>query len=273
MIIVDAAWIFDVDGVITDPQEKKVKYPQTLDNIADKIKNGEPVALNTGRSLSWLIDRVLNPLLEKIENKKVLENFFAVGEKGGTWLTFNHQEEMQQYKDHSIFMPQFLQQQIRDLVETKFSQSMFYDSGKETMISTEMHDKYPIERYRKDQTQLKEYLIQLLEKNNLSSKFKIDPTTISIDIENKRVGKGFALERILKWLKAQKINPRQFIAFGDSRHDIEMAEKLYQENLPFEFVFVGNKDVFEGKEYPFPITYTQNRFDEGTLEYLRDHSR
>lgn len=49
---VDAAWIFDVDGVITSLQGKKVTEPQILDHIAKKPEAGEPVAFNTGRSWS-----------------------------------------------------------------------------------------------------------------------------------------------------------------------------------------------------------------------------
>jgi len=53
MTVVDIAWIFDIDGVVTNP---------LLVHIADKLKSGEPVAFNAGRSTSWLIERVINPL-------------------------------------------------------------------------------------------------------------------------------------------------------------------------------------------------------------------
>lgn len=267
---VDAAWIFDVDGVVTDPQEKKVKYPQILDRIASKINNKEPVALNTGRSLSWLIERrIINDLSERINDKKNLENLIVVGEKGGTWLTFDKDGTMHQHRDDSISVPESLQQKVRELVETNYPQSMFYDDSKQTMISAEMKDGYSIEEYKKDQALLNKQLVNLLEENSLSDQLKIDPTIIAVDVENKHVGKGFALERIFNWLKTKKIKPQQFIAFGDSRGDIAMAEKLNVENLPFEFVFVGNREDLEEKEYPFPITFTQKRFDKGTLEYLK----
>lgn len=265
-------WILDVDGVITDPKEKKVTHPQILDRIADKINNGEPVALNTGRSFSWLIEkRIISDISERVEDKNNLENFFVVGEKGGTWLSFDRNGTMQHHRDDSISVPESLQEQVRELVETKYSQSMFYDKSKQTMVSTEMLDGYEIEKYKKDQTKLSGELDKILHENNLTDKLKLDQTIISIDIEDNHVGKGFAIDRILKWLKERKIKPKHFIAIGDSRHDIGMAEKLHQERLPFEFVFVGNREMLEGKEYPFPITFTQNRFDKGTLGYLRKH--
>lgn len=275
-MIVNTVWIFDIDGVITNPSEKKVKEPQILVHIANKLKAGEPVAFNTGRSSSWLIDRVINPFLGIIEDKSVLENFIAVSEKGGCWVTFDKDGVMKQHKDDSISVPKSLQQQVKRLIEASYSESMFFDDSKQTMISTEMHDGFSIEEYieeyKKDQNRLVEDLKKILQKNNFFDKFKIDPTTIATDIENKHVGKGFATDRILEFLKEKGIMPKQFIAFGDSPSDIAMAEKLQERNLAFTFIFVDDKGELRGDEHPFPIIYTKNRSDKGTLEFLREHS-
>src|SRR3990167_214820 len=99
---VDTAWIFDIDGVVTNPTKKKVKKLQILDHIAKRLQQGEPVIFNTGRSLPWTIERV--------NDKRVLENLFAAGEKGGTWLTFGQDGKIQQHKDGSISIPSSLQQ-------------------------------------------------------------------------------------------------------------------------------------------------------------------
>ncbi len=190
-MIVETAWIFDIDGVVTNPSDKKVSEPQILSHIANKLKAREPVAFNTGRSSSWLIERVINPLLAMIGNRSVLENFIAVAEKGGCWVTFDKDGTMREHRDDSISVP---------------------------------------------------------------------------------VGKGFATERILDLLKKKGIKPKQFIAFGDSPSDIAMAEKLHERNLSFTFIFVDNKGELKGREHPFPIVYTKNRFDKGTLEFLGEHS-
>lgn len=271
MQTVNYMFIFDVDGVITNPQEKRVTEPEILSHIVRKLELDEQVALNTGRSLAWMINRVINPLLEKVKEKKILQNFLCFGEKGGTWITFDENGKMQHHKDESISVPKSLQDKVRNLINSEFSESMFFDETKETMISTEMKDGYSVEEYRKNQGILSKKLKKLVENDNLNEQLKVDTTTIATDIENKHVGKGFALDRILKWLQQRKIKPKQFIAFGDSRGDIEMAEKLNLENLPFIFVFVGNRENLEDKKYPFPMTFTQNRFDKGTLEFLREH--
>jgi len=266
--IPDFAWIFDVDVVITNPSEKRITESEILDRIIEKLEKDEPVALNTGRSLSWMIERVINPMLAKIENKRVLRNFFAVGEKGGTWLTFQDNGEMIEHKDESIKVPQELAQKIRELIESDYSDSMFYDDSKETMISTEMKDGHSLEEFKKIQKELNKKLEELIRQRHLEEELRIDPTTIATDIENMHVGKHFAIERILAWMRKQTIKPKQFITFGDSKSDIPMAQRLHQMGFPIQFIFVGNPNQLEGENLPFPTTTTKEKFDKGTLEYL-----
>ncbi|MDP2628884.1 MAG: HAD hydrolase family protein [Nanoarchaeota archaeon] len=267
MKTVDRMLIMDVDGVITDPKEKRITEPEILDEIVKRLEKGEPVGLNTGRSLVWMIDRVINPLLEKVKDKKTLKNFFASGEKGGTWITFDGNGEMQHHKDGSISVPESLQDKVRNLINSEFSESMFYDETKETMISTEMKDGYPIEEYSNHQIILNEKLQKLVDEDSSGKPLKVDPTTIATDIENKHVGKGFAVERMIEWLKNLGIEPQRFVTFGDSLSDIPMAEKLRSLNKKVELAFVGKSEI--KKSFPFPIIRPKKFFGKGTLEVLR----
>jgi HAD superfamily hydrolase (TIGR01484 family) len=259
--------IFDVDGVIANPQEKRVTEPEILTYIARKLEAGEPVALNTGRSLVWMIDRVINILFKKISNKKSLRNFFASGEKGGTWITFSDEGIIQYHKDKTISVPLILQKAVKKLINSEFSESMFYDETKETMISTEMNDGYQVEKYTQQQKKLNIKLQKLINDDNSDKALKIDPTIIASDIENKHVGKGFAIERILKWLNEKNIQPQRFITFGDSLSDLPMPQKLYEKKYNVEFIYVGKNKIAES--YRFPITYSKKSYGEGTLEALR----
>lgn len=265
-------YIFDVDGVISDPKEKRPTIEGVLDIIADKLSKNEPVALNTGRSLSWMIERVITPLLLKVKDKKSLQNFFAVGEKGGTWLTFDEEGRMEQHKDDSISVPSELQERVKQLVAEEFSETTFYDASKETMISTEMIDGFTTEEreqlYRPAQQGLVPRLEELLSERGMEASFKVDPTTIATDVENKHVGKDFAVRRILTWLELRGVvTPGKFIAFGDSKSDIPMAEELHRQGLSVELVFVGDKPI-NSDDFPFPVTVTKGHFEQGTLEYL-----
>lgn len=258
--------IFDVDGVIANPQEKKVTEPEILDYIIQRLEKNEPIALNTGRSLVWLVNRILDPILEKIKYKKIIQNFFASGEKGGTWITFDKGGVIQYRKDKTISIPLTLQKRVRNLIKSEFSDSMFYDETKETMISVEMKDNYEIEKFTERQIILIKKLQKIIIEENSDKQLKIDPTIVATDIENKHVGKGFAMERILKWLNEKNVKPQKFITFGDSLSDLPMPQKLYEKKYNVEFVYVGKNKII--KSYPFPIIYTKKFFGEGTSEAL-----
>ncbi len=269
-------FIFDVDGVLTNPAKKRITKPQIIDFIKGRLRTGNLIALNTGRSLSWTANRIINRFFEKTDDKKILKNFFVIGEKGGTWLTFDKNGNMKQFKDESISVPKFLQNQVRALITAKYSNLMFFDDSKLTMISIEMAEGVSIDQYNKAQGKLEQELKNLLSETNLDQTLKIELSIIAIDIENRYVGKDFAVKRMLLCLKEKGLSPKKYVAFGDSVSDISMAEELHKANLSFEFVFVGDRKLIAGKRLPFPTTLTDKLFDEGTAEYLekiKQHER
>ena len=269
MKVVDHMLIMDVDGVITNPQEKRITEPEILDQIAKRLEKGEPVALNTGRSIEWMKDRVLSPLAQIVKDKKMLTNFLAVGEKGGTWAEFDEQGNIIESKDDRISIPDNLKDDVRNIINTTYSDTMFFDESKLTMISTEMKDGYPIKDYEEKQRILADQLRTLLLDKGLESKFKADPTTIAIDIENIHVGKHFAVKRIIEWVKNKRISPKRYITFGDAfKSDVPMAQEIHSQGFPVEFVYVGEENV-QTSDYPFTINQPIARFENGTLEYLK----
>jgi len=264
--------IFDVDGVITNPQEKRITESEILDEIIKTLKRKEPVALNTGRSVSWMIEKVIDPLIKKIEDKTILKNFFAVGEKGGTWAEFDNQGHLIINKDENISVPDDLKNEVRNLIKNMFSDGMFYDESKLTMISAEMKDGHSLENYKEKQKILINEFEKILSKDKLNKRFKIDPTTITLDIENIFVGKHFAVKRIIGWVKEKGFKPQEYITIGDSfKSDVPMAEELYSQNLPVKFVYVGKEEINTSK-YSFPIKNTNKKYGEGTLEFLKSLS-
>jgi len=261
------AWIFDVDGVITNPAEKKVTELGLIDAIAKKIDSGDIVALNTGRSVSWMIDRVISPIKDAVRNKSKLINFLAVGEKGGTWAYFEN-GEMVAKTDEEISIPQSLENDVRRVIEDDFAGKMFYDESKLTMLSTEMIDGRSIQEYAQEQLVLIEKMKEIIGKSEYQSlDLKIDPTTIATDIQNPNVGKHFGARRIVNWLEKRGIKPTHIIALGDSQSDTEMAEEL-QDEYPVEFVFVGDKSKLDSSKLKKEPVFTEKRFGEGTLEFL-----
>ncbi|MFA6306647.1 MAG: HAD hydrolase family protein [Patescibacteria group bacterium] len=266
---VEHAWLFDVDGVLTHPSEKKVTEPEIFFQLIKRLEAGEPVALNTGRATDFMLEKIIEPLEKMVANKKILHNLLAVGEKGAVTVTFNDQGEKKLYIDESISVPEWLQKEVMALVNQRFSATMFYDKTKKTMISIEMLDNLELEKFKEEQNLLNQALAELLVKYKLTDDYKIDPSRIATDIENKHVGKHLGAGRALAWLDKKKIRPEQFIAFGDSPSDVAMAEELNRRGLKMQFVFVGERELLADKKMDFAVDYTENHCEKGVIEYMR----
>lgn len=264
---VDTAYLFDVDGVLSDPREKRVTEEGIYTSVIERLQRGEPVGLNTGRSTEWMEERIIRPILEKIQDKSVLANFVAIGEKGGTWITFDEQGNMHHGRAQAISVPEDLNERARRLVEEKYGDSMFFDATKETMISIEMHDGYDLAEFTRRQAQLTEELVQILSETGQEKIYKVDPTTIATDIESPHVGKALGADRFLQFLTDRDIKPVQFKAFGDSASDLEMADELERKGRQVDFVYVGDRAKLGNVTKDYPIEYVGG-FSQGTLEYL-----
>jgi hydroxymethylpyrimidine pyrophosphatase-like HAD family hydrolase len=265
---VKICWIFDVDGVITNPAEKKVTETGLINEIASKLDKGDVVTLNTGRSISWMSERVIFPIRDAVKDKNKLSNFLAVAEKGGAWAFFG-ENKFEVQVDKTISIPESLKEEIRSLIKNDFSDLMFYDESKLTMLSTEMIDGKPINEYTEKQHQLVSKMNEILLKPGyVTFGLKIDPTTIATDIQNSHVGKHFGARKIANWLKEKQISPKKIITIGDSQSDTEMAEEL-QDEFSVGFVFVGDPTKLNSGKFKYPPIFTEKRFGEGTLEYLQ----
>lgn len=283
---VPLAFILDVDGVVTDPTEKKVTEPEIFTQLENHLNKGNIIALNTGRSNEWMIERVINPLASKLSDKKALKNFFAVGEKGLTWASFNLQGELIQGVFNKEGQPvegfdlgEFLDietvehfktlgNEARELIRRKYSHSTFFDNSKKAMVSTEMKDGYNQPDFAREQKEFTSELHNILSDLNLVGKFNVDPTTIATDIQVPFAGKHLGAKRILSWLKSQNSAPAHYIAVGDSSSDLEMADELHSQGKSVDFYYVNPKKPLS-VEKPYSIHVTNKEFGNGTLEVFK----
>jgi len=265
------AYLFDVDGVLTDPKEKRVTKPEFFDQIIAILQRGEPVGLNTGRSIAWLVERFITPLIQNIEDKSLLQHFIAVGEKGGTWIIFDKEGNIHHEKMEELAISQDVIKEAKVLVERKYNDSMFFDLTKETMLSIEMHDGFELDMFHQRQKMLVEDLKQLLTKYKLQNIYHIDPTTIATDVESPNVGKALGADRFLKFLQEMKLEPQEFETFGDSKSDFGMSDELYRKGKQVRMIYVGDRSKFGESAREYPIDYV-GEFSKGTLEYLEAHA-
>lgn len=256
-----------------------------MEDIAVRLRQDEPVILNTGRSISWVQTRIIARLYHahNLRDRGAMRNLLVVGEKGGTWLTFDDEGLMHEHIDDSISVPQDLQDEIRRIVEERFSKTMFFDKTKRTMITIEMNEindkrfdgDLTLEAFARNQKELVETLKELLERRNLTQDLSIDPTTIATDVQNRHVGKDIAVGKAFVWLRSRGVKAEKFIAVGDSISDIPMAEELQISGEKVEFVFVGkeqDKKTIQAQNHAFPIHFTKGEFNKGILEFLRSQS-
>lgn len=267
--VVQRGWLFDVDGVLSHLVEKRNTERELLERILAMLEKGEPVALNTGRQVGFAVEKVLKELEGMAKDKSIFQNLLLVAEKGAIQISYDGDGNYKEEIDTSITVPEYIQNEVRELVERDFSDIMFFDVGKKTMVSIEMVDGGDLEEFKKRQAELNGLLMQLMTKYDLNKDYKLDPTRISIDLENRHVGKHLGAKKVLDWLKKQKIKPTEFVAFGDSKSDLGMAEEIHSNGLKVEMVFVGGKELIEGKEFSFPVKTPESNYEKGALEYLK----
>src|SRR3989344_8302916 len=98
------AWIFDVDGVVTNLDTRGVKYPQILEKIVRKLRTREPVGIITGRKLSWLIDAVIEPIEQQIEERSALDQLYVEAEFEGISVKYQNGQR-QESIDKELSLP------------------------------------------------------------------------------------------------------------------------------------------------------------------------
>jgi hydroxymethylpyrimidine pyrophosphatase-like HAD family hydrolase len=265
-------WIFDIDGVITSPQEKQVTQEGLIEAIAKKIDTGDIVTLNTGRSITWTNERVLIPLLKAIKDKTKLTDIFIVGEKGGSWAYFENNMLITKI-DETCKLPDSLRKELKELIEREFSDCMFYDESKLTLISLEMNDECKIADYSQKQLTLVEKLKEIVSRPEYKElNIKVEPSIIAVDIQAPKTGKHLGARKIESWIKEKQINPSKLITLGDSQADTEMAEEL-QNEYPVVFVFTGDPAKLDSSKLQQEPIITKSQHEAGTLEFLASFSK
>src|SRR3989344_1423407 len=272
------AWLFDIDGVLTDPLEKKVTHPALFDELIKRLERQEPVALNTGRSLEFVNRVILKPLEKKIADAHILQNIFGIVEKGGLGISYDREEKQETCVDRNIRAPEDLKDEIRALAaKPPFSETMFYDETKQTMVSVELLPKDQMhgrsfEEFQEAQRALVVELQRLLSHHHLESSFRIDPSRIATDVQNKNVGKALGVRQFVEALRTRGVRPTQYLAFGDSESDYEMYEELKRLGLPGQLVYVGEQEALREKDLS-GVVFTRRKVDQGTLEFLQNATK
>lgn len=262
------AWLFDVDGPLTDPQEHKVTEPELLDIVARKLEAGEPIGLNTGREVQWVMDRFVDSLAGRLESPAALENLIVIGEMGGTWATFDADGQPHFNKSQQLAMPEELAAAIKQLVAERYGDAMTFADERQTMASVIMREGYDIKDFDRLRLELGGQLHEMVADSGAADQLQIGQTTIATDIQSIHAGKDLGADRFLEWLEVRGIKPEHITTFGDSASDIEMAEELHRRGRDTSFVFVGENPVAPAHADSFMVTHEPG-YSSATLKVLK----
>lgn len=271
----NSAWLFDIDGVLTDPRSKVVRHKAIFQEIVTRLERGEPVGTNTGRSLTFVESRFLDPLEDLVANVGLLQQIFVAAEKGAIGLEYDSRGTRLRQLNPSLVVEGMheLQIVVAALIDARYSDTMFLDRTKQSMVTIEMVDHCPLHEFQRSQRECVPDLMALLTTRGLDGQVRLDPTQIAIDIEHLNAGKALGARIFLDFLRRRRIDPRHIVTFGDSASDFEMAEEASRHGFPVEFVFVGDHpDHFGETPSSMLITRPAERYDDGTLWFLQQHA-
>jgi len=258
--------LLDVDGPIASPVTRTIAIQSIIDDLVALTAAGVPVAFITGRSDTFIREQVMVPLYAAGLSDALAvpgARMFAVFEKGAAWATVSPAGLGEVTVDATVALPQAVCDEIRGLVASDFSDTMFYDETKRAMISVEQRTDVASADYRAQQDPFQERAFEIVSAHGLGiswgsravpddagqTPFRIDPTIISTDIESVLLDKDRGAERALEHFAASGPLPTVWRSVGDSRSDYKMADHVHAVGLEVAHVDVRPLDGMLDKPY------------------------
>jgi HAD superfamily hydrolase (TIGR01484 family) len=277
--IVKMIQFFDIDGVLTDPTEKKIN-PQILERLKNDIEAGNPIIFETGRGWDWVHAHVVSPLSQKVSSPDILENIFVSVEKGDISVTF----EDGQWKEKVLAGEKLSEEFLTDAkhLSEEYEQTMSCKENKRTIFTIEMHEteglsmqekQQRLEVFQRQRDMLQQQLEQLRDRYGLGDMYEVDATTVALDIQPKGAGKKRGTQEAIAWLMQKGFKAELYEVFGDSMSDIAMADTLSSEHFPVRLIYVGDGSKLQERRFPFTVDIFDRQYAKGTLQYLKQQEK
>ncbi|SDY46776.1 hypothetical protein [Herbiconiux ginsengi] len=260
--IPDLGLLLDVDGPIASPLTRSIAIPSIATDLVALANAGVPIVFNTGRSDRSLQRGVIGHLLGGGLGDHAW--VFGVCEKGAVWFRILPTGIGDLSIDETLVPPTDLARAVDDLVAARYSDSMFFDDTKRTMISVEQRTDVDSHDYLAKQPEFDRSVLDLCRTFDLGVMwrsgsfpasdgqvlYRIDPSIIATDVESIRVGKDLGAERALALLAGTGHVPRTWRTMGDSRSDYAMADWLHAQGYDVAHIDVRPSEGVPQKEYP-----------------------
>jgi hypothetical protein len=272
--------LLDVDGPISSPVERRIAIPSIVEDLVTLARLGVPIAFITGRSDAFVRDSVVEPLLRAGLAHGV--RMFGVSEKGAVWFPITAAGLGDVTIDREVALPEDYTTEIRDIAQSRFSESMFFDDTKHAMISLEQNPDVSSSDYQIAQRLANQEAFDLLVEYGLGARygeqefpdadgrvnFRVDPTIISTDVESVLLDKDRGAERALDYFRSTGELPTLWRTVGDSRSDYLMADFLHDEGFDVAHVDVRPADGILNRPYRV-ITEGDLIHDDAGAAFLR----
>jgi len=268
------AYIFDVDGVIVDPQLHIISKPELVSQIIKILQKGDVIAFISGASVNRLNNKVIHVLDDYIKNNSfnynLLDNVFISGEFGDVTITFSNGIK----KEDVVLDKSFNEKVKKELIDIslRFSDVVTIDEYKQTQFTVVTRPDVPLEKFIEQERNIASLYRKAVKNLGFEEILEVHEDRIAINVKYKTSNKSRATNEFLKWLTYKSLKPDKFKAFGDAVSDLEIGHELWKNNLNFDFIYVGNPSDIK-HNINFPIISTLQKFgketDEGTLEYLK----
>ncbi|WP_051210239.1 hypothetical protein [Rathayibacter toxicus] len=254
--------LLDVDGPIASPVSRSVAISSIADDLVTLANAGIPLVFNTGRSDTFLRERVLPPLLERGVSAQA--RIVCICEKGAVWFTVDGRGISAPIVDESLALPPSVVRDLEQMIRSDYSDLVFFDDTKRAMVSAEQLVELDNEDYLERQLVFDADALQIMMTagfgverrgirypNQLGAvHYRIDPTVISTDIESNRLGKDLGAQRALEVLGATGAIPQRWRTVGDSRSDYAMADWLFEHAYDVTHVDVRPAEGVPKRPYP-----------------------
>lgn len=270
--------LLDVDGPIASPVSRSVAIPSIPRDLVELANGGIPIVFNTGRSDAFIREEVVPHLIAA--GLDASARVWAICEKGAVVARITPDGLGEIEVDSELAVPPSYADAIRTLVESTYSDVIFYDETKRAMVSVEQRLDVSAEHFASRRDAFDADAARVLEEQGLgyewgsvvvtdatgAAPFRIDPTIISTDIESVRLGKDLGASKFLRLLEADGgLLPLAWRTLGDSRTDYAMADWLHEQGLDVVHVDVRPADGVPETPYPVRHHATLVHDDAGAL--------
>lgn len=250
--------LLDVDGPIASPVERRIAIPSITRDLVVLANLGVPVVFNTGRSDVFVRDEIVKPML--VAGLEPDARVYGVCEKGAVWFaaTLNHFDGVN--VEQSVAVPPIISDDVHELVQDEYSDTMFWDDTKRAMVSVEARTDVAASDYLDARVRFDERVFELIagrrvgvvmgdRRSGETVTLRIDRSIIATDVESVTLGKDLGAQRALTLLAASGALPSLWRTVGDSRTDYAMADYLHAHGYDVAHVDVRPADGVPEKPY------------------------